>query len=389
MSEPVSNPTPKKVPSVLIYAAVILITASWIPLALIAKARTTKSSSPRIHIFQDMDNQPKFKAQSENPLFADRRAMRDPVAGTVAAGELHEDDHLYRGYETDGNLKPVMANGDRKWFHGLPDSMKLDMALLKRGQERYTIYCSVCHGLDGYGDGMVARRAAALAAMQPSQAPGWVPPRDLNTVDQKTGGPMYAEPLYPAGKLFAVISEGLSTMPSYASQIPVEDRWAIVAYVHALQMSQNIPVTDLPADLKDAKFKDAPVVEVPKETGPKLTGDALVAKGKELFYKNPLKPCSVCHMPAAAGVPTPCPSFEHGIFGKKEKVVVNGGAPQEITIDEAYLHESIANPPAKIVVNEATGQPYPPLMVLAGPPLTDDEIEALIAFIKTLGTESK
>ncbi len=201
---------------------VILVALSWIPVALALRARVVKKTEPRIHIIQDMDNQPKVKAQSRLMLFADRRGMRPPVPGTVARGAVIGDSALMLG-----------TSEDDSWVETNP--VPVSLPLLERGQQRYEIYCSPCHGLAGYGDGMVAQRADQL------QEGTWTPPTSFHTdlVRER-----------PAGHLFNTISNGIRNMPSYGSQIPVDDRWAIVAYVRALQRSQNATIDDVPADLQ-------------------------------------------------------------------------------------------------------------------------------------------
>ena len=210
-----------KLPRWLLYAVVILVVLSWVPLALIMRARVTTSPQPRIHIVPDMDNQPKYKAQSRNPMFADRRAMRPPVAGAVARGATLGD--------------PALTSGKigEDWVEVIP--VEVDRSKLERGRERYDVYCSPCHGLAGFGDGMVAKRADELLEGT------WTPPTSFHT-DLLRGR--------PAGHLFNTISNGIRNMPAYGPQIPIEDRWAIVAYVRALQRSQNATVDDVPPDIR-------------------------------------------------------------------------------------------------------------------------------------------
>ncbi|MBI2840054.1 MAG: cytochrome c [Acidobacteria bacterium] len=202
-------------------AIAILAALSLIPFVLIARARGTKSASPRIHIIQDMDDQPKFRAQQPNSLFADGRATRPPVPGTVAYGKLAEDDHYYRGkVGTD-------------WATTLP--VQVTEPMMKRGQERFGIYCAPCHGLAGAGDGVVAMRADRL------QEGTWVPPASFHTDVNRARS---------VGYLFNVITNGVRKMPAYGSQIPEADRWAIVSYVRALQRSQNTPVNEVPPEIQ-------------------------------------------------------------------------------------------------------------------------------------------
>ena len=186
----------------------------FIPPALVVWARNHQSPNPRVHPIPDMDNQKHYKKQGANPAFLDKRSMRLPVAGTVAVGELRASDHLYRG----------KSGGD--WAKTFPPELSVDAAFLDRGEQRYNIYCSVCHGYRGDGNGMVAKRAIQVNAM----ATGWNAPTNLHTAEPVT---------QPVGKLFNSITNGIRTMPAYGSQIPVEDRWAIVAYVRALQLSQD------------------------------------------------------------------------------------------------------------------------------------------------------
>jgi mono/diheme cytochrome c family protein len=198
--------------------------ASWVPLVLFARGRVRPSGEPRIQLMQDMGNQPKFREQQTNQLFADGRADRPKVAGTVARGSLQEDDHYFRGYALAGGDKP-----QPKFIAGFPQQVKLTESFVRRGQERFNIYCSVCHGLDGYGNGPINQRADEL---QKNGTPGmsWVQPANLHD------GGVRAR---PDGHIFNTISVGIRNMPGYAWQIPVEDRWAIVAYVRALQLSQQ------------------------------------------------------------------------------------------------------------------------------------------------------
>ena len=207
-------------PRWIIAAAVIVTALALVPLALIARARMTTSPRPRVHLVPDMDSQPKFKPQSANPLFADGRAMRPPVPGTVP--------HVPTWAEA-----PGAKDATGQWLTALP--LPVTEPLLRRGQERFDIYCSPCHGLAGYGDGMVAKRADRL------QEPGWTPPSSLHSEVVRER---------PDGHLYNTISNGIRTMPAYGAQIPPQDRWAIVAYVRALQRSQNARPDDVPPELR-------------------------------------------------------------------------------------------------------------------------------------------
>jgi mono/diheme cytochrome c family protein len=210
-----------KLPRWLLYTVAILVVLSWVPLALIVRARVTTSPEPRIHIIPDMDNQPKFKTQARNPIFADRRAMRPPVEGAVPRGTLL------------GN--PALTSGKigEEWVEAVP--VEVDGEFLRRGRQRYDIYCSPCHGLAGFGDGMVAKRADEL------QEGTWTPPTSFHSDLLRER---------PDGHIFNTITNGIRNMPGYGPQITVEDRWAIVTYVRALQRSQNATVDDVPPEIR-------------------------------------------------------------------------------------------------------------------------------------------
>ena len=207
----------------------VLATLAVLPFACIYKARHTHTPLPRIHIVQGMDNQPRYKAQQVNPFFADTREERPPVSGTVARGRLDEDEALNRGIK------------DGVWVETFP--VPITPSLLQRGSERFNIYCSPCHGLAGFGDGIVAVRAERL------QEGSWVPPSSLHAANVLGR---------PVGHLFNSITNGVRTMPSYGSQIPVSDRWAIVAYVRALQRSRHTPVAVLTAEERAKLVEVAP-----------------------------------------------------------------------------------------------------------------------------------
>ena len=186
---------------------------------LTAGCRGQTSADPPIHLNPNMDDQARYDAQEKNPFFADQRAMRPMVPGTVAWGNLDADDHLYRG-RTDGEL--VTA---------LPDGMTLNRALLERGQERFGIFCTPCHDGAGTGKGIVVQR-------------GMNPPPSYHTDRLRTA---------PLGYFFEVVSNGVRTMPSYRAQISPEDRWAIAAYVRALQLSRVATLDEVPGDVAAQK----------------------------------------------------------------------------------------------------------------------------------------
>ncbi len=208
---------PRRLRNILIGAVAILVPLSLLPPLLVAMARVTRSGSPRLHLVPDMDNQPKLKAQARNALFADRRAMRPVIPGTVAVHCLQDDDALYRG-RTGG-----------QWVQTFPVSVTT--ALMRRGRERFDVFCATCHGLVGAGNGAVSLRAEQL------QEGTWTPPASYHTDLVRNR---------EVGHLFNTITHGIRNMAAYGPQIPTEDRWAIVAYVRALQRSQNARLDDVP-----------------------------------------------------------------------------------------------------------------------------------------------
>ncbi len=170
-----------------------------------------------IEVHNDMDRQQKYKAQSMYRgagLFADDRANRPPVPGTVAVGHLKDDDAAFRG----------IVNG--QYLGTMP--VKLDAALLKTGQTRFNTYCSPCHDRTGSGQGVVPKRTL------------WLP---TNLHEDRVVA-------MPDGEIYDVISNGRRTMHGYKYQIVEADRWAIVAYVRALQRSDRGTINDVPAELR-------------------------------------------------------------------------------------------------------------------------------------------
>jgi mono/diheme cytochrome c family protein len=220
-----SRPTAER-PGWIGLSTAVLFGLALLPLAWVYKARTTKSPEPRLQVIADMDNQQRYKAQQPNRAFADGRAMRPTMEGVIARGDtwaVGTDPHFYEG----------RVAGE--WATKLPPQIELDERFLLRGQERFNIYCAVCHGFDGSGQGAVAMRLRE----KPQMATGWAPPSSLHdpTTRQR-----------PLGHVFHTITNGIRTMPAHGDQIPPRDRWAIVAYVRALQRSQNATIEDVPVE---------------------------------------------------------------------------------------------------------------------------------------------
>jgi len=165
---------------------------------------------------QDMHDQPKFKPYAKSDFFADRRASRPLVDGTIARGHLREDAVLNTGKAAG---KPVDV---------FP--FAVSAAVMARGQERFDVFCSPCHGRTGAGDGMIVQR-------------GYRKPPTFHQDRLRQAAPGYT---------FDVITNGFGAMPDYAQQIPVGDRWAIVAYIKALQRSQHATLGQVPAGARAA-----------------------------------------------------------------------------------------------------------------------------------------
>ncbi len=220
-----------------------------VPFAIAAKARNSKSSEPHIHIFPDMDFQPKYKSDTAMDLFPDGRANRGEIQDTVARGWLEDDELFYHGLQR-GDDGDAWTTGFPTQYPDSPGIVPdlrgkpfaVDMKLLHRGQQRFNIYCTPCHGYDGRGHGMVPTRAAV-------SGPAWVVRNLVEAPDAKGQGGVTVQ--MPNGQLFNTItngSPGATTMLGYGGQIPAADRWAIVAYVRALQRAENASVDDIPAD---------------------------------------------------------------------------------------------------------------------------------------------
>ncbi len=170
---------------------------------------------------QDMRDQSRYEPLEHSNFFADGQASRLPVENTIARGQLRIDTHMFEG----------TLNGEQVETFPMP----LTEALLNRGQERFQIYCTPCHDATGSGNGMVVQR-------------GYAKPRSFHDIELRAK---------PVGYYFDVITRGFGAMPDYASQVKVEDRWAIVAYIRALQLSQGAEFSALPDADKDAVRKGA------------------------------------------------------------------------------------------------------------------------------------
>ncbi len=235
--EPLTEePNPSAMPRAILMGAAVLGSLALLPPVIIASARSTTSDKPRVHNFFDMDFQPKFKSQTSSRLFADGRAMRPRVSGTVPRGSLQQNASYEFGFAP-GKASSGEGDGSEtatpQWVKEVP--MTVSTELMERGRERFDIHCAVCHGKAGYGNGLASLRALEL------EQGTWVPPTSLHSqhvIDQ------------PVGQLFNSITNGVRKMPAYGHQISVEDRWAIVLYMRALQRSQQASLADVPTDLR-------------------------------------------------------------------------------------------------------------------------------------------
>jgi mono/diheme cytochrome c family protein len=169
-----------------------------------------------------MTDQPRFEPLEANPFFDNNMASRPLVPDTVARGQLNADPAFYTGKTASGDLVtdiPVEVNAE----------------LLARGKQRFEIYCAPCHGLTGNGDGMIVQR-------------GFPAPPSYHSDRLRNE---------PAGHFFDVITNGFGRMYSYSDRVAPADRWAIVAYIRALQLSQNAPIDSAPADIQEKLKSEA------------------------------------------------------------------------------------------------------------------------------------
>lgn len=231
------------------------------------------SKKPPIEIFPDMDHQPKVKAQVPSEFFGDNRGARLPVAGTVPmgysaplrdqdTGEIVEMEGPYKQISF-GNAPDYFNTGKigDSWGTGIP--IEVTMAVMDRGRERYNISCKVCHGAVGLGNGITVEYGlAAVANLQIQRI------RDMAD-----------------GEIFNTITNGKNTMMGYGHNIQVPDRWAIVAYLRALQKAQNATVEDVPQEelLKLQQAAEQEATDAPPATG----ADAPAAESASTTGKTP------------------------------------------------------------------------------------------------------
>ena len=178
----------------------------------IAGFRGSNSSKPPLEVFPDMDRQFKYKPQAESAFFTDGRADRPPVPGTVSLGSFHENDYF------------VTGKADGEFGRGFPISVDFDT--MKHGREKFTIFCAVCHGASGDGNG-ITKKYGMVAT------PSFHNDRFRNM---------------PEGEIFNTITNGKNNMGPYGAKLRPSERWAVIAYVRALQRAQNSRISDVPAE---------------------------------------------------------------------------------------------------------------------------------------------
>ena len=286
-------------------------------------------------MFQD-----RFNAQEENEFFANNMAMRPPVEGTVARGKLRQNSALYQGRDENGDFVTEIP-------------FEVTRSFLYRGKERYDIYCTPCHGKIGDGQGIIMTGQY-----------GYVP------------APSYhrqASYDMPDGQFYSAITEGIRSMPAYNTQIKVEDRWAIVAYIRALQRSQNVPREELDeynVDIAQLETEHQAIMERQEALTEERSAAAgeeeiSVERGEKLYTANA---CQTCH--SLDGSRLVGPSFA-GLYGSERQF--DDGTTS--VADDEYLISSITNPGDKVV--ESYSNAMPPYDYLS-----DGEIQSLVEFIK-------
>lgn len=184
----------------------------------IAGFRGTMSRKPPLEVFPDMKRQPKLRPQKVSAFFGDQRTSRLPVAGMIAANALLPETPLASGRVL-GTTNFVETN-----------PLPITAELLDRGRKRYTIYCSPCHSPAGDGNGVITKYGMLRAG-------NYHDPRIVRL---------------PDGEIFNTVTHGKNQMPSYASQVSAEDRWAIIAYIRALERTRLSTLADVPAENRTA-----------------------------------------------------------------------------------------------------------------------------------------
>ncbi|NGP88253.1 c-type cytochrome [Fodinibius halophilus] len=323
----------------LFFAAIAL------PLVL-SSCRGERFKHQPVHPNMNMDQQERFEPQEKNEFFDDNRAMRKPVDGTVARGKLKADKAFYKGVNKDGD-----------YIDNIP--VDLTKSFLYRGKKQYEVFCTPCHGIKGDGNGIIMANNY-----------GYVPAPDFHSdfVRDRNDGYYYA-----------AIANGVRTMPSYATQIDVKDRWAIVAYIRALQKSQNVSEEeiqqyDVNVDSLNQDFAEAQKAEEAKKAKQKQKGggEVSVERGKTIATNNA---CNTCH--STDGSRLVGPTWKN-LYGS-ERTLTDG---ETVVADEEYLRTAIVEPSAQVAEGFAPSMvPYDHL--------SDSKINSLIAYIKSLSENAE
>ena len=214
------------------FVSFLLITVAIVALA---GFRGSKSARPPIEIFPDMDHQPKFQPQHPSRFFSDGRSARKPVTGTIPVGYTLPGSYLQAGAKN-ATIAPSGFSNQPDYYNtgrigevygdGFPVNVTVNDAFLNRGQQRFDINCSVCHGKTGQANGIVSQFGLAAIA---------------NLVDDRVKA-------MPDGQLYSTVTNGKNTMMPYADKLSPDDRWAVVAYVRALQRAHHATIADVPVD---------------------------------------------------------------------------------------------------------------------------------------------
>lgn len=319
----------------------LLLAAIVLPVVLMS-CRGQTSEKPPVHLNRNMDEQKRFDPQEKNEFFADNRAMRQPVEGTIARGNLKDNSVYYQG-----------INDDSSFVDDIP--VDVTKAFLYRGQDRYNIYCQPCHGGTGDGQGIIMVNNYGFVP-----APTFHQDRLREEAD---------------GYLYSVIANGIRTMPPYGHQVAVEDRWAIVAYIRALQRSQYVPEDEMEnydvnlAEIRGEFQKEQESQQAREEAMASAGEDEEVTaeRGETIAQENA---CNACH--TTDGTKMTGPTWQN-LFGS-ERPLESG---ETVIADEEYIRESIVDPGAKVA------EGFPPTMVPYDF-LSESEIESLIEYIKSL-----
>ena len=285
VEEVFQDQTDWKLPAFLKTFAVLALVLMLVPPALVFRARGMTYTGTRLHVVPDMDWQVKFKTQTEGPLannnttteffFQDIRAQFADLPGTVSRSDQSGDSEFFKGIRAGSDLHSshatpaVLASNQEEtpqaetpqteetatadetavdepdWVTTIPSQIKVDRDTVMRGQRQYNIYCAVCHGYSGEGNGLANNRAVALSTSGES---AWTEAKSLydpTVIDQ------------PVGRIYDTITNGRSTMGPYATRIKPEDRWAIVLYVKALQKTRKDAVSKATEADSDSDKKDS------------------------------------------------------------------------------------------------------------------------------------